>query len=240
MPAPPPSTRYWDGAAAGLLDPDRTGRFVVVGGSGTGKTSLLVDIVAAHTAAGVNPASVLVLTGSNRASAELRNRVSAAVFERCAGVAIREPMVRTVHSYAFAVLAAHAACQGNPPPRLITAAEQDSIVRELLCGNAEDNSGSWPASLRPALTTAGFATGVRDLMARCTERGVDARELRAIGRRHNRPEWIAVAGLAREYEEVMLLRSAVGMAAPRPQCPHWAPRSWLDRRWRPLPWSRES
>ncbi|CPY75714.1 Probable ATP-dependent DNA helicase [Mycobacteroides abscessus] len=219
MPAPPPSTRYWDGAAAGLLDPDRTGRFVVVGGSGTGKTSLLVDIVAAHTAAGVNPASVLVLTGSNRASAELRNRVSAAVFERCAGVAIREPMVRTVHSYAFAVLAAHAACQGNPPPRLITAAEQDSIVRELLCGNAEDNSGSWPASLRPALTTAGFATGVRDLMARCTERGVDARELRAIGRRHNRPEWIAVAGLAREYEEVMLLRSAVGMAAPQATVP---------------------
>lgn len=98
MPTPPPSTRCWDGAAAGLLDPDRTGRFVVVGGSGTGKTSLLVDIVAAHTAAGVNPASVLVLTGSNRASAELRNRISAAVFERCAGVAIREPMVRTVHS----------------------------------------------------------------------------------------------------------------------------------------------
>lgn len=219
MPTPPPSTRCWDGAAAGLLDPDRTGRFVVVGGSGTGKTSLLVDIVAAHTAAGVNPASVLVLTGSNRASAELRNRISAAVFERCAGVAIREPMVRTVHSYAFAVLAAHAACQGNPPPRLITAAEQDSIVRELLCGNAEDNRGSWPASLRPALGTAGFATGVRDLMARCTERGVDARELRAIGRRHNRPEWIAVAGLAREYEEVMLLRSAVGMAAPQATVP---------------------
>lgn len=219
MPTPPLSTRSWDGAAAELLDPAGKGRFVVVGGSGTGKTSLLVDIVAAHTAAGVSPGSILVLTGSHRASADLRNRVSAAVFERAAAVAIREPMVRTVHSYAFAVLAAHAARQGNPPPRLITAAEQDSIVRELLCGNAEDNSGSWPASLRPALTTAGFATGVRDLMARCTERGVDAKELRAIGRRHSRPEWIGVADLAREYEEVMLLRSAVGMAAPQATVP---------------------
>ncbi|SLE73520.1 putative ATP-dependent DNA helicase [Mycobacteroides abscessus subsp. massiliense] len=85
------------------------------------------------------------------------------MFERCAGVAIREPMVRTVHSYAFAVLAAHAACQGNPPPRLITAAEQDSIVRELLCGNAEDNSGSWPASLRPALTRGAGWIGAGDL-----------------------------------------------------------------------------
>lgn len=219
MPAPSSSPRSWDGAAADLLDPGNRGRFVVVGGSGTGKTSLLVDLVASHTAAGASPESVLVLTGSNRASADLRDRISAAVFERCADVAIREPMVRTVHSYAFAVLAAHAARQGNPPPRLITAAEQDSIVRELLCGNAEDNTGSWPDALRPALTTAGFATGVRDLMARCTERGVDARELRAIGRRHNRPEWIAVAGLAREYEEVMLLRSAVGMAAPQATVP---------------------
>lgn len=219
MPTPTASTRSWDGAAADLLDPDRQGRFVVVGGSGTGKTSLLVDIVAARIAAGARPESVLVLTGSSRASVDLRSRISAAVFDRRGSIAIREPMVRTVHSYAFAVLAAHAARQGNPPPRLITAAEQDSIVRELLCGNAEDNGGCWPASLRPALTTAGFATGVRDLMARCTERGVDAKELRAIGRRHNRPEWVAVADLARQYEEVMLLRSAVGMAAPQATVP---------------------
>ncbi|WP_078314895.1 ATP-dependent DNA helicase [Mycobacterium sp. D16Q16] len=219
MPTPTASTRFWDGAAADLLAPDRQGRFVVVGGNGTGKTSLLVDIVAARIAAGTSPESVLVLAGSTRASVDLRSRISAAVFERNGSIAIREPMVRTVHSYAFAVLAAHAARQGNPPPRLITAAEQDSIVRELLCGNAEDNSGSWPASLRPALTTAGFATGVRDLMARCTERGVDAKELRAIGRRHNRPEWVAVADLARQYEEVMLLRSAVGMAAPQATVP---------------------
>ncbi|MGH3725141.1 MAG: ATP-dependent helicase [Mycobacterium sp.] len=209
----------WDGAAAGLLAPGRQGRFVVVGGSGTGKTALLVDIVARRIAAGASPESVLVLTGSTRSSAELRGRISAAVFERRATVAIREPMVRTVHSYAFAALAAHAARQGNPPPRLITAAEQDSIVRELLCGNAEDNAGLWPDSLRPALTTAGFATGVRDLMARCTERGVDAAALRVIGRRYNRPEWIAVADLARQYEEVMLLRSAVGMAAPQATVP---------------------
>lgn len=219
MPTPTASTRSWDGAAAELLDPTRQGRFVVLGGSGTGKTSLLVDIVAARTATGASPESILVLTGSNRASADLRSRISAAVFERRAAVAIREPMVRTVHSYAFSVLAARAAHQGNPPPRLITAAEQDSIVRELLCGDAEDNGGSWPASLRPALTTAGFATGVRDLMARCTERGVDPKELRAIGRRHNRPEWVAVADLARQYEEVMLLRSAVGMAAPQATVP---------------------
>ncbi|MGL5441144.1 MAG: ATP-dependent helicase, partial [[Mycobacterium] stephanolepidis] len=219
MPTPTASPRSWDGAAADLLDPARQGRFVVVGGSGTGKTSLLVDIVAARTAAGASPESILVLTGSTRASVELRSRISAAVFERRGTMAIREPMVRTVHSYAFAMLAAHAARQGNPPPRLITAAEQDSIVRDLLCGNAEDNGGSWPASLRPALTTAGFATGVRDLMARCTERGIDARDLRAIGRRHNRPEWVAVADLARQYEEVMLLRSSVGMAAPQATVP---------------------
>ena len=39
------------------------------------------------------------------------------------------------------------------------------------------------AALRPALTTAGFAVELRDLMARCTERGVDpVHQVRAIER----------------------------------------------------------
>lgn len=209
----------WEGSAAGLLDPGKRGHIVVVGGSGTGKTALLVDIVAAHVAAGTNPDSILVLTSSTTASADLRARVSAAVLGGPGRAVIREPMVRTVHSYAFATLARHAAAQGNPPPRLITAAEQDSVIRDLLCGQAEDGTGGWPEPLLPALTTAGFAAAVRDLMARCSERGVDPVRLRKLGRQHDRPEWMAVAALARQYEEVMLLRSAVGMAAPQATVP---------------------
>ena len=85
-------------------------------------------------------------------------------------------MVRTVHCYAFAVLRLAAQRNGDPPPRLITSAEQDGIIRELLAGDLEDGADAavaWPPQLRPALSTVGFANELRDLLARCAERGVD-------------------------------------------------------------------
>ncbi len=135
---------------------------------------------------------------------------------------VREPLVRTVHSYAFAVLRLAAQRNGSPPPRLITSAEQDGIIRELLAGDVEDGDASpvrWPARLRPALSTVGFATELRDLMARCSERGVDPAALQRIGRLSGRPEWQAAGRFAQAYEQVMLLRSAVGMAAPQATVP---------------------
>ncbi len=59
--------------------------------------------------------------------------------------AVREPLVRTVHSYAFAVLRLAAQRNGDPPPRLITSAEQDGIIRELLAGDLEDGADALAA-----------------------------------------------------------------------------------------------
>ena len=53
---------------------------------------------------------------------------------------VREPLVRSVHSYAFAVLRKAAARAGDPPPRLVTGAEQDGIIRELLAGDLDDGA----------------------------------------------------------------------------------------------------
>ena len=78
---------------------------------------------------------------------------------------------------------------------------------------------AWPAQLRPALSTVGFATELRDLLARCTERGVDPVALQRIGRLPGRPEWLAAGQFAQAYEQIMLLRSAVGMAAPQATVP---------------------
>ena len=78
---------------------------------------------------------------------------------------------------------------------------------------------TWPAHLRPALSTAGFATELRNLLARCAERGVDPAELERLGRRRRRPEWTAAGQFARQYEQVMLLRAAVGTAAPQATAP---------------------
>ena len=56
-------------------------------------------------------------------------------------------------------------------------------------------------------------------MARCTERGVDPVALQRIGRLSGRPEWLAAGQFAQQYEQTMLLRSAVGMAAPQATVP---------------------
>ncbi|HEV7421523.1 MAG TPA: ATP-dependent DNA helicase [Mycobacterium sp.] len=215
---------YVDLSPAALTEPGLHGTVRLLGGPGTGKSHLLTRVAAARIGAGCDPESVLLLTGSARLGMQARSAVTSALLgEGTAGpAAVREPLVRTVHSYAFAVLRQAARRNGDPPPRLITSAEQDGIIRELLAGDYEDGDDAsvrWPAQLRPALLTVGFATELRDLLARCTERGVDPLELQRIGRRARRPEWVAAGRFAQVYEQVMLLRSAVGMAAPQATVP---------------------
>ncbi|MEW5808699.1 MAG: ATP-dependent DNA helicase [Actinomycetota bacterium] len=205
-----------------LTRPGLRGTVRLLGGPGTGKTTALVETASAHLAAGRDAESVLLLTGSSRLSAQARATITARVLAAGEQTVIREPLVRTVHSYAFAVLRLAAQRSGGAPPRLITSAEQDGIIRELLAGDIEDGDASpvrWPQRLRPALATVGFATELRDLMARCSERGVDPVALQRIGRLAQRPEWQAAGRFAQVYEQVMLLRAAVGMAAPQATVP---------------------
>src|SRR6185369_54545 len=205
-----------------LTEPGTRGGVRVLGGAGTGKSTLLIRTATAHIAAGSDPESVLMLTGSARLGSQARGAITLALLSASSSAAVREPLVRTVHAYAFAVLRLAAQRNGDPPPRLITSAEQDGIIRELLAGDLEDGDASpvaWPRVLRPALSTVGFATELRDLMARCTERGVDPIALQRIGRLSNRPEWLAAGQFAQQYEQTMLLRSAVGMAAPQATVP---------------------
>lgn len=208
--------------AGALTEPGARGVVRVLGGPGTGKSTLLVQTAAAHIAAGAEPESVLLLTGSARLGAQARAAITAQLLRSGPRSVVAEPLVRTVHSYAFAVLRLAAQRNGDPPPRLITSAEQHGIIRELLAGDLEDGDNAavaWPRQLRPALSTVGFATELRDLMARCTERGVDPLALQRLGRRADRPEWLAAGQFAQAYEQIMLLRAAVGMAAPQATVP---------------------
>ncbi len=178
----------------------------MLAGPGTGKTATLVEAVAERiTHRGVAPSQVLVLTFSRRAAAELTERIS-----RRVGVTTREPMVRTLHGYAYALLRAGAGAVGEPQPRLLGAGESDLMVRELLAGHAETGGGRWPAHLRRALAVPAFADQLRDLLLRAEERQIPPAVIAALGRRHRRPEWSAVAAFAREYQQVSDLRQGAG------------------------------
>lgn len=203
-----------------ITDSATQGVIRLIGGPGTGKTSLLVETAAAHIASGTDPESVLLLCPTARAAVRTRRALGTALAS--AGTVIREPLVRTLHSYAFAVLRLAAQRAGDQPPRLVTGTEQDGIIRDLLAGDLADGPSAvvaWPESLRSAMATAAFATQLRDLLARCAERGIDGVGLQRIGRLSRRPEWVAAGQFAQQYEQVMLLRAAAGRAAPQATVP---------------------
>lgn len=206
--------RVWPAELAGLLDRGWTpgadagpGRWVVRGGPGSGKTSLIVDVVRAAVTGGAGLDGVLVLTASARAGAELLEEVTAGLGPDL--VVGTDAPVRTVHSLAHAVLRLAAARADAPPPRLRTGAEHDAVVRQTLLGEAADGASGWPEALRPALSTVGFARELRDLLLRSLERGIGPRELARLGRSTGRPAWVAASGFFRRHEEQMALRSGL-------------------------------
>ncbi len=85
----------------------------VVGGPGTGKSTRLIDAAVAHIAGGGDPESVLLLT-SARLAATTRGAITARLLNAGSGglAVVREPLVRSVHSYAFGVLR-NAAARGR-------------------------------------------------------------------------------------------------------------------------------
>ncbi|WP_280337733.1 UvrD-helicase domain-containing protein [Nocardia wallacei] len=135
-----PRVREWgaevralfDGAAgaAGWLP------WQVLGGPGSGKTALLTDIASERIAAGADPDSILVLTHSKQAALRVRNAVTRQLAAAFGGVpgATREPLVRTVHSYAFAIVRPPAAPPRNPPPPRLTRAAQAGVGRAMRSG----------------------------------------------------------------------------------------------------------
>jgi superfamily I DNA/RNA helicase/RecB family exonuclease len=219
-----PTDLVLDAPARRALEHD-AGFLRLLGGPGTGKTTLLAERVARLLHEDADARS-LVLVGDRRAAAALRERISARrrVLDGAAGAgltAAREPLVRSVHSYAFAVLRRHAVRREEAPPRLLPGAQQDVMVRELLAGEvAGAGRGSgWPARLVPALEAPAFAAEVRDLLLRAAERGLGPRELRALGKEHDVAVWVAAARFYQTFEEVTLLRAAAGSANPLASAP---------------------
>ncbi len=199
---PPAAAPVLDAAQRAVVD-HPGGPLLVLAGPGTGKTTTLVEAVVARAARGVPVDQMLMVTFSRRAANEMRTRVSARL-----GGTVREPIARTLHSYAFGVLrlanqrGADDLSEPLPPPRLLAGAEQDIIVRELLAGRDPDR---WPAELRPALRAQAFAAELRDFLLRAVERGLTGPDLARLGSAGGRPDWAAAGDFLTEYQNVTSL-----------------------------------
>ncbi|MET8049118.1 ATP-dependent DNA helicase [Streptosporangium sp. NPDC005286] len=173
-----------------------SGPLLVLAGPGTGKTTTIVETVVDRIERrGVDPERVLVLTFSRKAAEELRERITARMRRTT-----RTPLSLTFHSYAYALLRREAVIAGGVPPRLLTGPEQLLEIRRLLHGELEDGAVHWPQDMHEALKTRGFASELRDFLARAAERGLDGPELVGLGRRHGRPDWVAAGRFADRYQ----------------------------------------
>ncbi|MEW2565443.1 UvrD-helicase domain-containing protein [Streptomyces sp. NPDC047070] len=188
------------------------GPLLVLAGPGTGKTTTLVESVAARVARGADPERILVLTFSRRAAVELRDRMALRVG------AARAPRATTFHSFCYALVRAHQDTDlFVEPMRLLSGPEQDVAVRELLAGQPGlERLGlahvRWPDELRACLTTRGFADEVRAVLARSRELGLGPDALETFARRIGRPDWLAASAFLAEYLDVLDMQGVLDYA----------------------------
>lgn len=184
----------------------RTGALLVLAGPGTGKTTTIVEAIAdrlTESSDGLRPEHILALTFGRRAAEELRDRV----VRRIGGGAV--PLVSTFHAFAFGLVLEHAVALGaTEPPKLLSGAEDDVRVRELLLGAIEDGL-PWPEDLAGATQTLALANEIRAVLARSRELDLEPEQLARIGRDSGRPAWAALGVLAAQEDAVATLQGVM-------------------------------
>jgi len=124
------------------------GPALVVAGPGTGKTAILALRIARLVEQGVDPSSILAITFTNKAAAELRKRVELTVgAEKAAQI-----NTKTFHSFCLSVLREHAAETSLPQDFVVLNEEERIAFLESACksdqgSNKREKSSS---SLEPS------------------------------------------------------------------------------------------
>src|SRR5438270_11051163 len=103
-----------------------TGPVRVVAGAGTGKTAVIAERFRRLVASGISPASILVMTFTERAAREMRERIEDLIDAQA-------PAVGTVHSMALGWLREDGEAVGVPAGfRILMGADRWILARELM------------------------------------------------------------------------------------------------------------
>ncbi|MFT3886637.1 MAG: ATP-dependent DNA helicase [Arachnia sp.] len=163
---------------------------VVLGGPGTGKTTVAAAAAARRVADGSSLDRTVVLAHSRQAAQALRRDIA-----RQVATAQTSPHVTTVHGLALGLMRRYWP-RDEAGWRLLRAPEQEARIRELLGGLPP---GSWPAALGEAAGTRAFARQLRDVLARVRQLSLDAEALEAMARAAGDEGFVAAARFMELY-----------------------------------------
>ena len=184
---------------------------LVLGEAGSGKTTTLITAVSKRISEGQDPNSILVITYGRHSASRLRDQIASA---NSASHTVSEPIARTFHSIAFLILNDQLTNTDSSKYVLLSGAEQDAQIRELLAIDAANPAATlWPKELIPALTTRGFAKELRDFIGRATERGSSPAELIKYADKYEQKYWPAICEFWQRYRQSLALRDVTTSAS---------------------------
>ena len=183
---------------------------IITGATGTGKTTVVIEAALSRIAAGQNPDSILIIAYGRERASEIRD----AIVTRSAKTA-HEPLARTFHSLAYSILKMRTA-ENVREIILLSGAEQETFIAQLLAGDIEDGYQQWHAdlqrteqSLGEPLQTQGFVRELRDLIMRANERGITPDELELRGKQLGEKYWPGAAQFWKRYLGAMTLQEVL-------------------------------
>ena len=180
---------------------------ILTGATGTGKTTVLIEAALSRIAAGQSPDSILLLTYGRERASEIRD----AIVTRSQQTAF-EPLARTFHSLAYSILKMRTG-DAYREIVLLSGAEQETYISDLLQGDIADGYKSWHSDLRRTeqslgepLATQGFIRELRDLIMRANERGITPDDLALRGKQLGEKYWEGAADFWKRYLGSMVLQ----------------------------------
>lgn len=114
------------------------GPALIVAGPGTGKTTVLALRIARLVEGGLDPSSILAITFTNKAAAELRGRIEGTI----GGARAARLTAATFHAFCLSVLREHTADASLPPGFAVLDEEEKTAFLKLAVGPSQGRGGS--------------------------------------------------------------------------------------------------
>lgn len=199
-----------DESQRAALEVAKRGGVSIIGAPGSGKTAVLMEIVA-RLARG----RVAFLTQDRRAADKARQALTRRLGGRGENLSIQ-----TVAAFSYGLVATFAAAVNRPAPELLSGPDEDALLREILADPAAPVSYPDFAASPEVRALPGFRSQLRNLITRSAELGIGAEELIRLGRTH--PElgvtaqlWITGGQLRDVYSDLVALEDATVGSADR-------------------------